>query len=69
MGMQVSAMREPSVFDLVFRDFDPDSGETDEERTSALREELSRLGAAAPGPRILPTSEQDQHRPRGRARG
>jgi hypothetical protein len=68
MGMEVT-MREPSVFDHVFRDVDPESGETDADRASALREELSRLGAATPGPRILPKGEQDPHRPRGRVRG
>jgi hypothetical protein len=57
-------MTERSVSDLVFRDLEPEvpAGGSDEDWEAALREELVKLRAAHPGPRVIPASEAADRR-------
>ena len=53
-------MSEPTVSDLVFRDLDPDipPGRTFDDRWEAsLREELEKLRAVRPAPRVIPAAD------------
>jgi hypothetical protein len=61
-------MSERSVSDLVFRDLDLDVPESrsDAERVATLREELVKLRAIDPAPRVIPASRAGE--PRGQPR-
>jgi hypothetical protein len=57
-------MSEPSVSDLVFRDFKPDtpaSRSFDDAWEASLREELEKLRPVRPAPRVIPAAESTDH--------